>query len=64
MAKDTPQARPVKAEPAMKICYGCATYVYNAVRLCHECGFEFYPNKIKGMRHFNTTYGKERRPAK
>lgn len=76
MAKDTPQARKSKTEPkvkrpvlskyeaGVKVCLQCAMYVYNGVRICHGCGFEFYPKKEKGMRYADTKYGKERRPTK
>lgn len=34
-----------KYDASAKMCPSCYLVVYNAVRVCHGCGFEFYPKK-------------------
>lgn len=44
-----PEKRPVlsKHDAGAKCCPSCFYIVYNAVRVCHGCGHEFYPSKAK-----------------
>lgn len=36
---------PMKQDARCKACPQCWLIVYNATRLCPECGFAFYPKK-------------------